>query len=143
MFKFAILCATGGGATGCGVALDAATRGLRVGLVERDDYSAGTSSRSTKLVHGGMIPRLAFSFFLLFPYILKASDHSFMKVSSAKNQLENQLCLLRVGIVNVEIAQLCNWESGIVKFCLLLIEIFVYERERNRCKVLGESILAV
>lgn len=44
----------GGGATGCGVALDAATRGLRVGLVERDDFSSGTSSRSTKLVHGGV-----------------------------------------------------------------------------------------
>eukprot|EP00250_Pteridium_aquilinum_P014945 c22296_g1_i1 orf=404-2260(-) len=44
----------GGGATGCGIALDAATRGLRVGLVERDDFSAGTSSRSTKLVHGGV-----------------------------------------------------------------------------------------
>jgi glycerol-3-phosphate dehydrogenase len=43
----------GGGATGCGVALDAATRGLRVGLVERDDFSSGTSSRSTKLIHGG------------------------------------------------------------------------------------------
>lgn len=44
----------GGGATGSGVALDAATRGLRVGLVERDDFAAGTSSRSTKLVHGGI-----------------------------------------------------------------------------------------
>ncbi|GAB2276801.1 Glycerol-3-phosphate dehydrogenase sdp6, mitochondrial [Dionaea muscipula] len=44
----------GGGATGCGVALDAATRGLRVGLVEREDFSSGTSSRSTKLVHGGV-----------------------------------------------------------------------------------------
>ncbi|KAK6156343.1 hypothetical protein DH2020_010591 [Rehmannia glutinosa] len=44
----------GGGATGCGVALDAATRGLRVGLVERDDFSSGTSSRSTKLIHGGV-----------------------------------------------------------------------------------------
>jgi ribulose 1,5-bisphosphate synthetase/thiazole synthase len=43
----------GGGATGCGVALDAATRGLRVGLVERDDFASGTSSRSTKLVHRG------------------------------------------------------------------------------------------
>lgn len=43
----------GGGATGCGVALDAVTRGLRVGLVERDDFSSGTSSRSTKLIHGG------------------------------------------------------------------------------------------
>ncbi|XP_042429233.1 glycerol-3-phosphate dehydrogenase SDP6, mitochondrial-like isoform X1 [Zingiber officinale] len=44
----------GGGATGCGVALDAATRGLRVGLVEREDFSSGSSSRSTKLVHGGV-----------------------------------------------------------------------------------------
>jgi glycerol-3-phosphate dehydrogenase len=42
-----------GGATGCGVALDAATRGLRVGLVEREDFSSGTSSRSTKFIHGG------------------------------------------------------------------------------------------
>ncbi|CAN0892136.1 Glycerol-3-phosphate dehydrogenase SDP6, mitochondrial, partial [Linum grandiflorum] len=44
----------GGGATGCGVALDAVTRGLRVGLVERDDFASGTSSRSTKLLHGGV-----------------------------------------------------------------------------------------
>ncbi|VUC34532.1 unnamed protein product [Clonostachys rosea] len=44
----------GGGATGSGVALDAATRGLRVALVERDDFSSGTSSKSTKLVHGGV-----------------------------------------------------------------------------------------
>ncbi|KAJ1404224.1 hypothetical protein SESBI_26691 [Sesbania bispinosa] len=44
----------GGGATGSGVALDAATRGLRVGLVEREDFSSGTSSRSTKLIHGGV-----------------------------------------------------------------------------------------
>lgn len=44
----------GGGATGCGIALDAATRGLRVALVEREDFASGTSSRSTKLVHGGV-----------------------------------------------------------------------------------------
>ncbi|KAK6929167.1 Alpha-glycerophosphate oxidase, C-terminal [Dillenia turbinata] len=44
----------GGGATGSGVALDAATRGLRVGLVEREDFASGTSSRSTKLIHGGV-----------------------------------------------------------------------------------------
>lgn len=44
----------GGGATGSGVALDAATRGLRVAVVERDDFSSGTSSKSTKLVHGGV-----------------------------------------------------------------------------------------
>lgn len=44
----------GGGATGAGVALDAATRGLKVALVERDDFASGTSSKSTKLVHGGV-----------------------------------------------------------------------------------------
>ncbi|KAF4417191.1 glycerol-3-phosphate dehydrogenase [Fusarium acutatum] len=44
----------GGGATGAGVTLDAATRGLKVAVVERDDFSSGTSSKSTKLVHGGV-----------------------------------------------------------------------------------------
>lgn len=44
----------GGGATGSGIALDAVTRGLRVALIERDDFSSGTSSKSTKLVHGGV-----------------------------------------------------------------------------------------
>lgn len=44
----------GGGATGGGVALDAASRGLSVALVERGDFAGGTSSRSTKLVHGGV-----------------------------------------------------------------------------------------
>ncbi|XP_047737218.1 glycerol-3-phosphate dehydrogenase, mitochondrial [Hyalella azteca] len=44
----------GGGATGCGCALDAASRGLRTALVEREDFSSGTSSRSTKLIHGGV-----------------------------------------------------------------------------------------
>lgn len=44
----------GGGATGAGVALDAVTRGLKVAMVERDDFACGTSSKSTKLVHGGV-----------------------------------------------------------------------------------------
>ncbi|HSM45687.1 MAG TPA: glycerol-3-phosphate dehydrogenase/oxidase, partial [Acidimicrobiia bacterium] len=44
----------GGGITGAGVALDAATRGLRVALVEQRDYAAGTSSRSSKMFHGGL-----------------------------------------------------------------------------------------
>jgi glycerol-3-phosphate dehydrogenase len=44
----------GGGITGAGVALDAAGRGLRTALVERGDFAAGTSSRSSKLVHGGL-----------------------------------------------------------------------------------------
>ncbi len=44
----------GGGVTGAGVALDAATRGLSVALVEQRDFAAGTSSRSSKLFHGGL-----------------------------------------------------------------------------------------
>jgi glycerol-3-phosphate dehydrogenase len=44
----------GGGITGAGTALDAALRGLRVALVEKRDFAAGTSSRSTKLIHGGL-----------------------------------------------------------------------------------------
>ncbi|WP_312469795.1 glycerol-3-phosphate dehydrogenase/oxidase [Neobacillus sp.] len=44
----------GGGITGCGIALDAATRGLKTALVEMQDFAGGTSSRSTKLVHGGL-----------------------------------------------------------------------------------------
>lgn len=44
----------GGGATGSGIALDAVTRGLKVAVVERDDFSCGASSKSTKLVHGGV-----------------------------------------------------------------------------------------
>jgi glycerol-3-phosphate dehydrogenase len=44
----------GGGITGAGIALDAASRGLRVGLVERDDLASGTSSRSSSLIHGGL-----------------------------------------------------------------------------------------
>ncbi len=44
----------GGGITGAGVAVDAATRGLRTALVERDDFASGTSSKSSKLVHGGL-----------------------------------------------------------------------------------------
>ncbi|WP_430868941.1 glycerol-3-phosphate dehydrogenase/oxidase [Demequina aurantiaca] len=44
----------GGGITGAGAALDAATRGLRTGIVEAQDWASGTSSRSSKLVHGGL-----------------------------------------------------------------------------------------
>jgi glycerol-3-phosphate dehydrogenase len=44
----------GGGITGAGIALDAAARGLKVALVEKNDFAYGTSSRSTKLIHGGL-----------------------------------------------------------------------------------------
>ncbi|MBM4344305.1 MAG: glycerol-3-phosphate dehydrogenase/oxidase [Deltaproteobacteria bacterium] len=48
------LLVVGGGITGAGIARDAALRGLRVALVERGDFAVGTSSRSTKLIHGGL-----------------------------------------------------------------------------------------
>ena len=48
------LLVVGGGITGAGVALDAASRGLRTALVERDDFASGTSSKSSKLAHGGL-----------------------------------------------------------------------------------------
>jgi glycerol-3-phosphate dehydrogenase len=44
----------GGGITGCGVARDAAMRGLRVALAEQDDFASGTSGRSSRLIHGGI-----------------------------------------------------------------------------------------
>ncbi|HQV79009.1 MAG TPA: glycerol-3-phosphate dehydrogenase/oxidase [Chitinophagales bacterium] len=44
----------GGGITGAGIALDATARGLKVCLIEKDDFASGTSSRSTKLIHGGL-----------------------------------------------------------------------------------------
>jgi glycerol-3-phosphate dehydrogenase len=54
----------GGGITGAGVALDAAARGLTVALVDKGDFSSGTSSRSTKLVHGGIRYLSSFDFAL-------------------------------------------------------------------------------
>ena len=51
--KFDLL-VIGGGITGCGIALDAAARGLKVALIEKASYASGTSGRSTKLIHGGL-----------------------------------------------------------------------------------------
>ena len=48
------ICVIGGGATGAGVALDATLRGYKVIVIERGDFASQTSSKSTKLVHGGV-----------------------------------------------------------------------------------------
>jgi glycerol-3-phosphate dehydrogenase len=48
------ICIIGGGATGAGVALDATLRGYKVLLIEKGDFASQTSSKSTKLVHGGV-----------------------------------------------------------------------------------------
>lgn len=59
------LLVVGGGITGAGIALDAASRGLKVALVEREDFACGTSSKSTKLIHGGLRYLKNFEFLLV------------------------------------------------------------------------------
>lgn len=70
----------GGGVTGTGSALDAVTRGLRVGLVEQRDYASGTSSRSSKLFHGGLRYLEQFNFGLV------------REALSERNLMVNSLC---------------------------------------------------
>ena len=55
----------GGGITGGGIALDAASRGLKVALLEKNDFASGTSSKSTKLIHGGLRYLTQFDFWLV------------------------------------------------------------------------------
>ena len=55
----------GGGITGGGIALDAASRGLKVALIEKNDFASGTSSKSTKLIHGGLRYLKQFDFWLV------------------------------------------------------------------------------
>ena len=63
----------GAGVTGCGCALDAVTRGLRVGLVDARDFAAGTSSRSSKLFHGGLRYLEQLNFALVFEALKERS----------------------------------------------------------------------
>jgi len=55
----------GGGITGAGIALDASSRGMKVALVEKNDFASGTSSKSTKLIHGGLRYLKQFDFWLV------------------------------------------------------------------------------
>ncbi len=74
----------GGGATGTGIALDAASRGLKTALIEKHDFASGTSSKSTKLIHGGL-------------RYLKQLDVALVRESgterAAVNKLAPHLCL--------------------------------------------------
>ncbi len=77
-FDFLII---GGGITGAGVAWDASSRGYKVALIEKEDYAHGTSSRSSKLVHGGLRYLENYEFSLVFEslseraYLMKACPH--------------------------------------------------------------------
>lgn len=68
------LLVVGGGVTGAGVLLDAAARGLRAGLVEKGDFATGTSSKSSKLVHGGL------------RYLLSARDYGLVHEALVERQ---------------------------------------------------------
>jgi glycerol-3-phosphate dehydrogenase len=63
----------GGGVVGCGALLDAASRGLRAALIEQDDIAAGTSSRSSRLIHGGLRYLEQFRFGLVFEALAERS----------------------------------------------------------------------
>lgn len=73
----------GGGATGAGCALDAITRNLKTAMVERSDFSSGTSSRSTKLIHGGVR--------YLQKAIMKLDYEQYMMVKEALHERSNLL----------------------------------------------------
>ncbi|KAM3857187.1 glycerol-3-phosphate dehydrogenase, mitochondrial-like [Diretmus argenteus] len=73
----------GGGATGAGCALDAVTRNLKTAMVERNDFSSGTSSRSTKLIHGGVR--------YLQKAIMKLDYEQYMMVKEALRERANLL----------------------------------------------------
>jgi len=55
----------GGGITGAGIALDAASRGMKAALIEKNDFASGTSSKSTKRIHGGLRYLKQFDFWLV------------------------------------------------------------------------------
>ena len=76
----------GGGINGVGIALDAASRGLRVALVESSDFAAGTSSKSSKLIHGGLRYLEQYDFKL----VREALNERELMVSTLSPHLVNQ-----------------------------------------------------
>jgi glycerol-3-phosphate dehydrogenase len=80
----------GGGVTGCGVALDAATRGFSVALIEQRDFASGTSSRSSKLIHGG----LRYLEQLEFPLVFEALRERGLMVSTLAPHLVRPVSFL-------------------------------------------------
>ena len=79
----------GGGITGAGVALDAVARGYKVALIEKKDFASGTSSKSTKLVHGGIRYLPEFDFALVHEalvVVIKAGQGGCSTIMVDRNQ---------------------------------------------------------
>ena len=118
----------GGGATGSGIALDAATRGLKVALVERDDFSSGTSSKSTKLVHGGVrylekaVWELDYNQYAFPPMIIamKLGRLMFGKIQTCEGGVAGTEILLGYGATLVDVVAYYAADSALVAGALLL-----------------------
>jgi hypothetical protein len=118
----------GGGATGSGIALDAATRGLKVALVERDDFSSGTSSKSTKLVHGGVrylekaVWELDYNQYAFPPLIIamKLGWLMFGKIQTCEGGVAGTEILLGYGATLVDVVAYYAADSALVAGALLL-----------------------
>ncbi|MEP6482441.1 MAG: FAD-dependent oxidoreductase, partial [Rhodoglobus sp.] len=111
----------GGGVTGVGIALDAASRGLSVAVVEAQDWSAGTSSRSSKLVHGG----LRYLQMLDFKLVLEALKERDLLLSSVAPHLVNPLPFLYPLRHRV-------WERAFVGAGILLYDLLASARRSGR-----------
>lgn len=119
----------GGGITGCGILLDASRRGLRALLVEKDDLASGTSSRSSKLIHGGFryLKRLQ----------LRTTAHS---CRERELQLANQPHLVEPLHFVFPVWQGDKPPGFVVDFGLSLYDVFTRSEEAHRR--LGEEELA-
>lgn len=117
------LCIIGGGASGAGCALDAALRGLKVALVEKTDFSAGTSSKSTKMIHGGV------------RYLEQAFKNlDFAQLRQVRHGLEERHILLhnaphltrRIGLIT----PVFSWWSGLYYYLgLCLYDVFAARKD--------------
>ena len=101
----------GGGATGCGIAVDAVTRGLSTAMVERDDFASGTSSRSTKLIHGG-VRYLGESFLNL----------DYGQYELVKEALHERATLIKIAPHVATLCRLCFQFTLIGKFHTFMLE---------------------
>lgn len=123
------VCIIGGGASGAGCALDAALRGYRVLLIEKEDFAAATSSKSTKLVHGGVR--------YLEQAVKKANRHQYRMVEKALLERSTLLKLAPHLTRPIQLLTPCRtWVEGLYYYIGLKLYDFISRRRQ-----LGKSEL--
>jgi glycerol-3-phosphate dehydrogenase len=110
----------GGGVVGAGVALDAATRGLKVGLVEARDFGSGTSSRSSKLIHGGL------------RYLEQLNLHLVREALSERSLLLQRIAPHLVRPVSFLFPFTHHWERGYVGAGVTAYDLLGFSRGQTR-----------